>query len=168
VRTFVSAALACAAIALTAPARADAPQASEAPLPPARPTAVTLWVDGGFSSQNRWLQFRADGDARVAGMFMLESGRYRSRVDYARVERVLTEAGVCTRKGLPLSRPAGMDMFYYKVLVSCTDGVRYFTSVAGSPVTPDMVAVHDVIAGLERIGAQLDWEPIAETGAGAP
>jgi hypothetical protein len=59
-----------------------------------------------------------------------------------------------------------MDMFSYKVVVQCTDRIRYFTAFAGSAVTPEMVPVRDVIAGLERFGAQLAWERSPETGPG--
>jgi hypothetical protein len=151
-----------------APAGAEAPQASDAASPPARPTAVTMWIDGGFSPHTRRLQFRSDGRAEVEGLFGVEPapGRYRSRVDYARVERLLTDAGVCTREAPPPGHPPGMDMFSYKVVVQCTDRTRYFTAFAGSPVKPDMVSVRDVIAGLEKIGAQLAWEPTAETATG--
>ena len=123
-----------------------------------------MWIDGGFSPHSRWLEFRADGTAHVVGMFDLDPGRYRANVDYRKVERFLGDAGVCTRDAPAPGRPPGMDMFSYKVLVQCTDRTRYFTTFAGGAVTPEMVSVRDVIAGLTTIGAQLAWEPSAETG----
>ena len=163
------AAIALAAIVLPAPAGAGAPQASDLPLPAARPTAVSLWIDGGFVPRTRWLEFKADGRAQVEGMFGVAppAGRYRAAVDYAKVERVLTDAGVCTREAPPLTTPPGMDMFTYKVVVQCADRVRYFSTFAGHAVQPELVAVRDVVTGLERIGSQLRWERSPETG-GAP
>jgi hypothetical protein len=168
VRAFVPlAGLALAAAVLTAPAGAGLPQASDLPVPAARPTAVTLWIDGGYVPLTRWLEFKADGQAQVEGMFGVAepSGRYRAAVDYAKVERVLTDAGVCTREAPPLTTPPGMDMFTYKVVVRCADRLRYFSTFAGNAAKPETVAVRDVVAGLQRIGAQLAWERSPETGA---
>jgi hypothetical protein len=162
------AAAAAAALVLSAPALAVAPQAAEspaaAPAPPAavapRPTAVVVRIDGGFHPENRWLWYDQDGTARFEGIIATQRGRFRSRVDYAKVERLLTDAELCTR-GATLVRPAGMDMLAYHVSVRCGNGWRIFTTY--DVTEPETNAhVRDAVRGLERLAANLPWEFTSE------
>lgn len=161
---------AAAALALNVPVSADeqtsspeppaAASASPAPAPfglkPLRPSAVVVRIDGGFHPENRWLWYDADGTARFEGVLAADHGRFRSHVDYKKVEQILTDAGMCTRHAT-IVRPAGMDMFTYHVSVRCGNQWRFFTSA--DAFEPQTVAqTRAAVRGLERLAANLTWE----------
>jgi hypothetical protein len=162
---------ALAALALSGPVLADPPNPAESPTaappvlrPPlaaARPSAVVVRIEGGFHPENRWLWYDRDGTARFEGILASQRGRFRSRVDYAKVERLLADAELCTRDAA-LVRPAGMDVFRYRVSVRCGDGWRLFTTYdAFLPTTS--AQVRDAVRGLERLASTLAWSPTSET-----
>ena len=153
---------ACAvALALCGPAPAGSAEREAAPggtpSPPAalRPTAVVVRITGGFNPQNRWLSYERDGTARFEGVLPAGRGRFRSRVDYAKVERLVADAELCTRDAAVV-HAAGMDVFMYRVGVRCGDGWRVFTTFdAFAPA--GSTAVREAARALARLASALDW-----------
>jgi hypothetical protein len=149
------------------PSASPAPSTSPYPLVPLKPTAVVVRLAGGFHPVNQWLAYERDGTARFEGTLGFEHGRFRARVDFAKVEQLLADAGMCTRHAT-LVRPANvaMDTFYYRVSVRCGAAWRMFTS--GDAFEPDTVAhTRNVVRELEHIAANLKWERADDT-AGPP
>jgi hypothetical protein len=172
VRSVRFATLAVAVVALAAPALANAalveepqqpaPSASVAPpntVP--KPTAVIVRIEGGFHPENRWLRYDGDGTARFEGILSERRGVFRSRIDYAKVEKVVADAELCTRD-YPLVRPAGMDVFKFRVSVRCGAKWREFTTYQVSmPRTNEQV--RQAARELEKLASTLKWEPTNET-----
>jgi hypothetical protein len=153
-----------AALALTLPAQGQSPApspspaASETPYAVQRPTAVVVRLEGGFHPVNQWLSYEHDGTARFAGILDYERGRFHARVDFAKVEQILSDAEMCKRHGT-IVRPAslGMDMFYYRVSVRCGNAWRMFT--AGDAFEPKTVELtRRAVNGLEVLASKLAWQ----------
>ncbi|MEA2719481.1 MAG: hypothetical protein QOJ39_1345 [Candidatus Eremiobacteraeota bacterium] len=154
------AAAAFAAVALTGPVLADPVEQARPDAVAARPTAVVVRIEGGFHPENRWLWYELDGTARFEGMLPGQRGRFRSRVDFAKVERLIADAGLCTRQA-PAVRRAGMDMFTYRVSVRCGDGWRLFTTYDAFEPAGD-AHVRDAVRALQHLASTLAWSPSNE------
>ncbi len=78
-----------------APDPSVSPAASTSPYPfiAAKPTAVVVRLEGGYHPVNHWLAYEGDGTARFEGAIDFEHGRFRSRVDFAKVAQLLADAG---------------------------------------------------------------------------
>jgi hypothetical protein len=150
-------ACAVAALAFCRPAGAEAPAATAAPSPAAAqsPTAVVVRIDGGINFQHRWLWYERDGTALFEGLLPVGRGRFRSRVDYAKVERLVAGAELCTRDAAVV-HSAGMDVFSYRLGVRCGDRWRVFTTFdAFTPAGGTRVL--EAARGLSRLASTLDW-----------
>jgi hypothetical protein len=149
---------AVAALALAGPAFAEPPQPANAnPSFAPTPTAVVVWIDGGFSPRNRWLWYDGDGTARSQGMVEYERGHVRSHLDYAKVERVLANAGLCARPATA-AHPPGMDMDVYHVSVRCGAAWRYFTSFGAHEAPAGEAQVAEAVRELIHIAVNLAWQ----------
>lgn len=147
-----------ASAALVEEPQQPAPSASVAP-PNAvpKPTAVIVRIEGGFHPENRWLRYDGDGTALSEGILSERRGLFRSRVDYAKVEKVVADAELCTRD-YGLVRPAGMDVFRFRVSVRCDGTWREFTTYEVSmPRTNEQV--HQAARELENLASTLKWKP---------
>lgn len=162
------------ALALTAPVLAVVPAAAEtqpqAPKPSAsvappdvalKPTAVIVRIEGGYHPENRWLWYERDGTARFEGIYSDRRGRFRSHVDYAKVEKVVADSELCTREDT-LVRPAGSDVFKFRVSVRCGEKWRQFvTYEVFMPRHNEQV--RGAARELEKLASTLTWEPTDET-----
>ncbi len=160
-RAFVRFALgAVAALALCATAAAgvlhpaDLHEGGPPPASSEHATAVVIRIGGGFHASNRWLWFAGDDTAEYQGLFG-EPGRFHARIDFARVDKVVADARLCTRT-VAAGHPAGSDMFVYHVSLRCGDRWRYLTEYAAA-IEPEHDEIRGAILELEHLAWNATW-----------
>jgi|ERR1700733_1008891 len=146
---------AVAAIALSGPVAAE--PAAE---PSAAPAEVIVRIDGGIAPEKRWVWYQSDGTARLEGRLDAGHGRFRSRVDFAKVEQLVAEAALCTRRPVKV-QPAGADIFTYRVSVRCAQAWHHFATYDAFVPASD-TTVRDTARKLRQLASTLAWTPAGD------
>ncbi|HEX3551176.1 MAG TPA: hypothetical protein VHT53_12405 [Candidatus Elarobacter sp.] len=150
--------LAVAAPAVAGKALADLPEGGFSP----QPTAVVIRAAGGgpYQRANGWLWFAQDGTAENVGFAGPSAGRNFANVDFADVDRVVVDAGLCT-KNIPAGRPFLLHASFTRLSIRCGQRWRYLTDydASGTPSTP----VRDAIRELQHIAVSAQWASTDDT-----
>jgi hypothetical protein len=110
------------------------------------------------------LRYRHDGTADYDGPLNGRDGHYIAHVDFAPVQTVVSDAGLCERRGIPryIEAPALSSKHvvpaqtrYVLVQLQCENGPQPLgAKTFNNTYTPELPAV---AAALLKLGAGLDW-----------
>jgi len=150
----LSAVAVCAARAATTPIIADDVVVTTS-------AALSVANEPGYT-----LHYHGDGTASYDGPLNGRDGHYEAHVDFAPVQTVVSDAGLCERSGIPryIEAPAlstsARQVQKRDVLMQlrCASGAPPFDlKTFNNKYTPELPAVADALL---KIGAGLDWRYI--------
>lgn len=122
------------------------------------PTLVILERDGGFVRHHELVWFTTTDVAQRDGSLPGRPGeRFRARVPFTRVARIVTDGDLCGRTP-ETPFPAGNDIPMYRLSIRCGTVWTSFTSYGAIERTGER-HVRSAVIALDQLASALAWDP---------